>query len=122
MASTRKGEVCGLLRKAGMADAAPHYLPDDVWEQILGKRTNEEIVEVARAKMAARPGQRTGLKYIAPALLEDPAPVASQPQRRTIHDEREAVSMALTGRKPSHERPIANDEPRDITGESVRVA
>lgn len=119
---TRKGEVCGLLRKAGMADAAPHYLPDEVWEQILGKRTNEEIVELAKAKMAARPNQRTGLKYIAPALLEDPLPVAASPQRRTIHDEREAVSMALTGRKPSHERPNANAEPRDITGESVRVA
>jgi uncharacterized protein YdaU (DUF1376 family) len=119
---TRKGEVCGLLRKAGMADAAPHYLPDDVWEQILGKRTNEEIVELAKAKMAARPNQRTGLKYIAPALLEDPMPISAAPQRRTIHDEREAVSMALTGRKPSHEQPIANADPRDITGESVRVA
>lgn len=120
---TRKGEVCGLLRKAGMADAAPHYLPDDVWDQILGKRTNEEIVELARAKMAARPGQRTGLKYIAPALLEDPTPIPiNGQQRRTIHDEREAVSMALTGRKPSHERTIANAEPRDITGESHRVA
>jgi len=105
-----------------MADAAPHYLDEPTWEAILSKRTDEEIVELARAKMAARPGQRTGLKYIAPALLEDPAPVAAQPQRRTIHDEREAVSMALTGRKPSHERPIANEEPRDITGESVRVA
>jgi len=122
VASTRKGAVCGLLRKAGMADAAPHYLDEPTWEAILSKRTDEEIVELARAKMAARPGQRTGLKYIAPALLEDPAPVAAQPQRRTIHDEREAVSMALTGRKPSHERPIANEEPRDITGESVRVA
>jgi len=119
---TRKGEVCGLLRKAGMADAAPHYLTDEVWEQILGKRTNEEIVELALAKMAARPNQRTGLKYIAPALLEDPMPISAAHQRRTIHDEREAVSMALTGRKPSHEQPIANAEPRDITGESVRVA
>lgn len=42
--------------------------------------------------------------------------------RRTIHDEREAVSIALTGRKPNHERPTANAEPRDITGESTRVA
>ena len=70
--STRKGFVCGLLRKAGMADAAPHYLTDADWQSILSKRTNEEIVELAKAKMASRPGQRTGLKYIAPALLEDP--------------------------------------------------
>jgi len=120
--ATRKGAVCGLLRKAGMADSAPGYLTDEVWALILSKRTDEEIVELAKAKMAAKPNQRIGLKYIAPALLEDPAPVAAQPQRRTIHDEREAVSMALTGRKPSHERPISNEEPRDITGESIRVA
>jgi uncharacterized protein YdaU (DUF1376 family) len=43
------------------------------------------------------------------------------PQRRTIHDDREAVSIALTGRKPNHDRPIPNAE-RDITGEAVRVA
>lgn len=126
-AATRKGLVCGLLRKAGMADAAPHYLDDQTWAVILGKRTNEEIVELAKAKMAARPNQRTGLKYIAPALLEDPPPMvingpSTSQQRRTIHDDREAVSVALTGRKPTHERTIANAEPRDITGESHRVA
>lgn len=72
---SRKGIVCGLLRKAGMADAAPHYLPDDAWETILAKRTNEEIIEVALAKMAAKPNGRIGLKYIAPALLADPEPI-----------------------------------------------
>lgn len=120
---TRKGKVCGLLRQAGMSDAAPHYLDDATWERILGKRTDEEIVELAKAKMAARPGQRTGLKYIAPALLEDPQAIAisGQKPRQTIHDQREAVSIALTGRKPTHERQIADPE-RDITGESVRVA
>ena len=72
---SRKGIVCGLLRKAGMADAAPHYLPDDAWETILAKRTDEEIIEVALAKMAAKPNGRIGLKYIAPALLADPEPI-----------------------------------------------
>ena len=120
---TRKGKVCGLLRQAGMSDAAPHYLDDATWDRILGKRTDEEIVELAKAKMAARTGQRTGLKYIAPALLEDPQAIAisGQKPRQTIHDQREAVSIALTGRKPTHERQIADPE-RDITGESVRVA
>lgn len=84
-ASTRKGIVCGMLRKAGMADAAPHYLTDETWDSILTKRTDEEIVEVAKAKMAARPGQRTGLKYIAPALLEDPAPVAASTAKASRH-------------------------------------
>lgn len=101
MASTRKGEVCGLLRKAGMADAAPHYLPDDVWEQILGKRTNEEIVEVARAKMAAKPNQRIGLKYIAPALLEDPAPMPmngnSQPRMTQHQLNQQAIAASIFG-------------------------
>lgn len=127
IAGTRKGIVCGLLRKAGMADSAPHYLTDEVWETILAKRTDEEIVEVARAKMATRPNERIGLKYIAKALLDDPQPIDANARaspgarRRTVAEEREAVSIALTGRKPIHERPIANAE-RDITGESIRVA
>lgn len=95
-AGTRKGLVCGLLRKAGMADAAPHYLSDEVWETILAKRTDEEIVELAKAKMAARPGQRTGLKYIAPALMEDPAPIAinGQPAQRMTQHQRNQAAIA----------------------------
>lgn len=124
---TRKGIVCGLLRSAGMADAAPHYLTDEAWEQILAKRTNEEIVEVARAKMAARPGQRTGLKYIAPALMDDPVqpPAASNaraspsPRRQTLTETRAETLAALTGRSRNHERPNADE--RDITGESTRI-
>jgi uncharacterized protein YdaU (DUF1376 family) len=121
---TRKGLVCGLLRKAGMADAAPHYLTDETWELILSKRTDEEIVEVARAKMAARPGQRTGLKYIAPALLEDPVAIAPNQRgeaRQNIHDQRAEVSAVLTGRT-THERTHTQTEPIDITGESERIA
>lgn len=125
-APTRKGVVCGLLRRAGMADAAPHYLDDQVWETILAKRTDEEIVEVARAKMAARPGQRTGLKYIAPALLEDPQPITGNaraspphPRRQTLTETRAETLAALTGRDRSHERQNADE--RDITSESVRI-
>lgn len=127
--TSRKGLVCGLLRKSGMADAAPHYLTDEVWEMILTKRTDEEIVEVAKAKMTAMPNQRIGLKYIAKALLDDPQPItanarASPPngRRQTAAEEREAVSIALTGRKPRNERPIASNSERDITGESTRIA
>lgn len=125
---TRKGTVCGLLRKAGMADAAPHYLTDDTWTAILAKRTDEEIVEVAKAKMAAMPNQRIGLKYIAKALMDDPAPITANARgspptgrRQTVSDERKAASMILTGRKPENERPNANDAERDITGECERV-
>jgi len=123
---TRKGLVCGLLRKAGMADAAPHYLDESTWGQILAKRTNEEIIEVAKAKMAAMPNQRIGLKYIAKALLDDPQQItanarASPTRRQTVSDERKAASMILTGRSPSHERPTANTE-RDITADCQRIA
>jgi len=122
---TRKGLVCGLLRKAGMLDAAPHYLPDDVWEKIFAKRTNEEIVEVAKAKMAAMPNQRIGLKYIAPALLDDPIPINARAspdhpgRRQTLTETRAQTIAALTGRNRSHERQNANE--RDITGESTVV-
>lgn len=121
VASTRKGEVCGLLRKAGMADAAPHYLPDDAWEQILSKRTNEEIVEVALAKMAARPGQRTGLKYIAPALLEDPAPIAinGQAQPRMTQHQRNQAAIAESLFGPQSRGPIQAPAERLIEGEVI---
>lgn len=120
---TRKGAVCGMLRRAGMADAAPHYLDDDTWAAILGKRTDEEIVEVAKAKMAARPGQRTGLKYIAPALLEDPEPIQKNTHRPT-NGRQDAIAnyaaQAAAARGETHERTTASE--RDITGESFRVA
>ena len=123
VASTRKGEVCGLLRNAGMADAAPHYLDEPTWEAILSKRTDEEIVELARAKMAARPGQRTGLKYIAPALLEDPAPIAANARASPgfvsqRDQQRQEVIEVLTGKKSNHER----TEPAAIDADYQRLA
>lgn len=124
---TRKGIVCGMLRKAGMADAAPHYLTEETWTAILAKRTDEEIIEVARAKMAAMPNQRIGLKYIAKALLDDPEHITANARasptsrRQTISDDRKAASMILTGRKPENERPTANTE-RDITADCQRIA
>lgn len=99
--ATRKGAVCGLLRKAGMADSAPGYLTDEVWALILSKRTDEEIVEIAKAKMAAKPNQRIGLKYIAPALLDDPAPMPingnSQPRMTQHQLNQQAIAASIFG-------------------------
>lgn len=120
--TTRKGLVCGLLRKAGMADAAPHYLTDETWETILSKRTDEEIVEVARAKMAAKPNERIGLKYIAKALLEDPQPITANARASpngkppNLTDIRRNTVAALTGNTRNE------TTERDITGESYRVS
>lgn len=72
---TRQGMVCRLLREAGVFEAAPHHLDAATWDALLAKRTDEEIVEFARAKLESRPGQRTSLRYLAPGLLEDPRPV-----------------------------------------------
>ena len=75
---TRKGDLCRRLRhESGIADAAPHQLDDETWSAILAKRTDEEIVEFAKAKVASRSGQRTGLRYLAPGLLEDPRPITA---------------------------------------------
>ena len=74
---TRKGDLCRRLRQeSGIADAAPHQLDDATWDLILAKRTDEEIIEFAKAKVEGRKGQRTGLRYLAPGLLEDPRPIA----------------------------------------------
>ena len=64
-AEARRGTVCRLLRASGVSDAAPHHLTDDTWAQILAKRSDEDIVEFAKSKLQSRPGQRTGLKYLA---------------------------------------------------------
>ena len=73
---TRKGDLCRRLRQeSGIADAAPHQLDDATWALILAKRTDEEIVEFAKAKVEARQGQRTGLRYLAPGLIDDPKPI-----------------------------------------------
>lgn len=80
--TTRRGIVCRLLRQAGVTDAAPHHLTDETWDQILTKRTDEEIVEFARSTVERRAGQRTGLKYLAPGLLQDPEPIGTGPPAR----------------------------------------
>lgn len=122
---TRKGLVCGLLRKAGMADAAPHYLPDDAWETILAKRTDEEIVELARAKMAANPGRRIGLKYIAPALLEDPQRIEANARdspagrRKTLTETRTATIAGLTGGRTTTPK---EQQRESIESTAVRIA
>lgn len=128
---TRKGLVCGMLRKAGMADAAPHYLTDDVWGQILSKRTDEEIIEVAKAKMAAMPNQRIGLKYIAKALMDDPKQITANARaspengyRKTTSGRQAAIdnyaAQAAAARGESNERSTTSE--RDITSECTRVA
>ncbi len=55
------------------------------------------------------------------AAIQQPLPDAKPSRRATAAEEREAVSIALTGRKPNLGRQVAHAE-RDITGESVRVA
>lgn len=106
-----------------MADAAPHYLTDEAWEVILAKRTDEEIVELAKAKMAARPNQRTGLKYIAPALMEDPAPIAingqGQPRMTQHQRNQQAIAESLFG--PQARGPIQAPAEKLIDGEVVDV-
>lgn len=120
---SRRGLVCGLLRKAGMADAAPHYLTDETWDSLLAKRTDEEIVEVAKAKMAAKPNQRIGLKYIAPALLADPDPITPSARgspRQTLTESRTETLAGLTGR--SHKPPKETPNHDAIESTAVRIA
>lgn len=123
---TPAGEICARLRReARMTDMNPSH--PKLFALIAAGITADEVVSagveaVAKGKgflyaLAVAEGRRRDAASIKP--IPDGA---QQPQRRTIHDEREAVSMALTGRKPSHERSIANAEPRDITGEATRVA
>lgn len=116
---TRRGEVCRRLRhEAGIASASPHQLPDETWDQILDKRTDEEVIEFAKAKAAEKPG--VGLRYLAPGLLEDPKPIATganhgKPHRRTAADQRADTIAELTGRK---RREPDDAAARTLTGEA----
>lgn len=118
-ALTRKGEVCRRLRhEAAIASASPHQLPDDTWAQILAKRTDEEIIEFAKAKAAEKPG--VGLRYLAPGLMEDPKPITNganhgKPQRRTAADQRAHTIAELTGR---NRRGTDDGDSRTLAGEA----
>lgn len=116
---SRKGIVCGMLRKAGMSDAAPSYLPEETWDLILSKRTDEEIVEVAKAKMAVKPG--IGLKYIARILMEDPEkPLTDAPgRRRTLSETRSDTYASLTGKSSQNANKGVSDA---IESTAVRIA
>ncbi|HRO35355.1 hypothetical protein [Thauera sp.] len=116
---TRKGDVCRRLRhEAAIASAAPHQLPDETWAQILAKRTDEEIVEFAKAKAAEKPG--VGLRYLAPGLLDDPKPITNganhgKPHRRTAADQRADTIAELTGR---NRRGTDDGDSRALPGEA----
>jgi hypothetical protein len=86
-----------------VADAAPHHLTDEVWDQILTQRTDEEIREFALAKVADRPGQRTGLKYLAPGLLDPPATIAMIPRARGAPSGSKAQALAAHNLRASEQ-------------------
>ena len=122
---TRAGKVCVLLRENGVQDAAPHHLTDSDWSEILAKRTDEEIVAFAVAKLAARPGQRTGLKYLAPGLLEDPRPASRSPPGRMTREEsrRIAYSTRLSDFRAAcaAEQQEQTDDSNAIEGTATRL-
>lgn len=109
--TTRRGLVCGLLRQAGIADAAPHHLTDETWQQILAKRTDEEIVEFAKAKLADRPGQRTGLKYLAPGLLDDPKTIT--PHARGSPSREDSRRIAAGTRLADYREACASEQQQE---------
>lgn len=124
---TRKGIVCRLLRQAGVSDAAPHHLTDDTWAQILAKRTDEEIIGFAAAKLESRQGQRTGLKYLAPGLLEDPSPITgppgarASPRMRAVDAGRLSAARAIFGTDLESGQRHDNSRTIDITPASGRA-
>lgn len=122
---TREVMVCVKLREAGVQEAAPHHLTADDWSDILAKRTDEEIVEFARVKLAANPGKRIGLKYLAPGLLEDPRPAnRSPPGGMTREDSRRiAASTRLSDFRAAcaAEQQEQTDDSNAIEGTATRL-
>lgn len=80
-----------------------------------------QALEVANERRSQQANPSPVNAGLLDAIIGDVTRASAAQNRRTIHDEREAVSIALTGRKPNHERQTASAE-RDITGEATRVA
>ena len=79
----------------------------------------------ARAKMAANPGRRIGLKYIAPALLEDPQRIEANARdspagrRKTLTETRTATIAGLTGGRTTTPK---EQQRESIESTAVRIA
>lgn len=112
--ATREGLLCRKLRAVGVQDAAPHLLRHPDWQALLARRTDEEIIGIANAKVTQNPGKRISLNYLAPALADDGRGI---PQGGTPNgnDHRTATVAAFTGSAGPQQ------EPRDC-GPAERAA
>jgi len=126
--TARAIELTVLLRQRGAALQASDPRIRGWAERGVSDAQAMTALETANERRASKANPQpvnAGLldSILADTVRETGPPWSQRPRqtRRTIHDEREAVSFALTGRKPNHDRPIANAE-RDITGECSRVA
>lgn len=110
---SREGSLCRQLMEIGI-DANPTILHVDDWKAILAKRSDEQILEYARSKIANNPGKRLGLKYLAPGLLEDPEPIRRQPQQR--RQPMSAVERVREANPLPGDIPTGNGQVIDIGG------
>jgi len=124
--STPAGLVCARLRsEARISSVNPQH--PKLLALLAAGMTADELVSAgmdANGKgfawvLAAAEGRRRDAASVTGLPSARASPINGR--RQTVAEEREAVSIALTGRKPNYERPIASTE-RDITGESTRVA
>jgi len=114
----------------------PECVPAEYWRQWIAYRRERKIKtteSTARAQLANLEGWfadghdpaaiiRHSISNGWQGLFEPkPFALARASPRQTVHEQREAVSMALTGRNRTNERTFDNSE-RDITGEAVRIA
>ncbi len=90
----RRGRLCAKLREM-MVDAAPHMMHSEAWKNILERRTDDEIIGFAAAKMAASHGKRVSLNYLAPGLLDEPKKPVKAASRRVSFDSLEERNAAV---------------------------
>jgi hypothetical protein len=92
----RQDRLCRQLHEAGIMDAASHRLALTDWRAILSKRTDEEILAFAKAKLSANPNKRISLAYLAPGLLEDPKPIKQFALRKGSCHETDSGSSQMS--------------------------
>lgn len=123
---TRAIEITVLLTKRGGALQASDPRVRAWAEQGVTDTQALQALDIANERRQQQADPRPINAGLLDAILGDirqlpTANARASPRRKTVAEEREAVSIALTGRKPNHERPTRSAE-RDITADCQRLA
>ncbi len=129
--TTTAGELCARIRKTGLPSVNPAHprllallaagvTPDEIEAAAIEAKDRGKGFAYA---LGVAEGRRQDASRTTANLSATPPPTTGRTRPPTLSEQRDAASIALTGRKPTtHEPPAAPRTERDITGEATRIA